>query len=365
MLVKQYKTGYIIIHSSINSPDLPEVENIRLQGKNLGQKLHDLGELLEQIANKVEKIRILVDKDGSSLTQAAIHFCLTHFPTKTEIKTVRELWKNADINWRKEEIYHIAYHLIYQNKFSSVDLLLNNYVENKDVFHLTTFGQNLLNGNGRYSNVSNEFFYFHLLTKVLNEIEANSKEVEFVRKMSELVKNKQQVFIYFLQNYCKQLYKTGELVDFIVLYYRLAEELLLYAMGWDVDNTNQYWVRHNAKRKVPFEKPYSRHFTSYLNVVIKMKEKDPANKFLHRLYGDFTQEWLIHFLDLRHEGISGHGFAQYSTELFEEICGGNPVEKMDELLEKYGMKAEYDIFELVQKALLALVRQALIEKNVK
>ncbi|NLY80412.1 MAG: hypothetical protein GX072_11160, partial [Lysinibacillus sp.] len=53
----------------------------------------------------------------------------------------------------------------------------------------------------------------------------------------------------------------------------------------------------------------------------------------------------------------------YSKRLLEAIASGNPIEKMDELLDKYGMKTEHDLFELLQKAILAQARKSLMENS--
>ena len=58
-------------------------------------------------------------------------------------------------------------------------------------------------------------------------------------------------------------------------------------------------------------------------------------------------------LELRHEGVSGHGFADFNKEEFETICGGqSPLEKMDPLLSQLQLKPEFSLFKLVQKGIL-------------
>lgn len=355
--------GTVIIHSSAETEDISDVENVRLRGISLQEKLDDLEEFLENLALKAKRIRIIVEKEGNVLTEAAIHFCITHFPLKTEIRRQNELWRNSDIHWKSEEVYQLVHHLIYLNKYKIAELILKSYTDDKDLFHLINFGDQLLNGNAKFPKGQNEMFYFNLLRSVLKNFDHDHEELQYVNVMKGLVDSKQRAFIYFLQNYCKQLYKTEEFVDFIVLYYRLAEELLLYSMGWDVDNSNHYRVRPNAKKSVPFERPVSRHFNSYLKIVLRKAEEQPKNKYYQHLLEDFTQEWLIHLIDLRHEGISGHGFRHYSKRLLEAIASGNPIEKMDELLDKYGMKTEHDLFELLQKAILAQARKSLMENS--
>lgn len=355
--------GIIMIHPSMDTEEISGVNNFWLKGETLKEKLDDLEEFLENLAVKVKKIRIIAEENGNELTEAAIHFCLTHFPLKTEIKMKNELWRNSDIHGKSEEVYQLVHHLIYLNKYKIAEVLLKNYANDRDLFHLIHFGEELLNGNGKFVDPRNELFYFNLLQRILKEISNEKEEIQYVQGMKGLVNSKQQPFIYFLQNYCKQLYKTEEFVDFIVLYYRLAEELLLYAMGWDVDDGNHYSIRPNAKKSIPLEQPISRHFNSYLKIVLRKAKEQPGNQYYQHLVKDFTQDWLIDLIDLRHEGVGGHGFRHYSKRLFEAIVSGNPIEKMNELLEQYGLKTEQDLFELLQKAILALARKSLFEHS--
>jgi len=353
----------IFIHPTMETENVPNALNVRLKGENLQQKLDDLEEYLENLAMEAKKIRIIVESQGNVLTDAAIHFCMTHFPLKTEIKMKHELWRNSDIHWQGEEVYQLVRHLIYLNKYKMAELILKNYSEDDDLFHLLQFGEQLLNGNAKFVDSNNELFYFHLLQRILKRFDHDKEELQFIQVMKGLANSKQRAFIYFLQNYCKQMYKTEELIDFIVLYYRLAEESLLYAMGWDVNDSNYYWVRRNAKQSVPFEKPISRHFYSYLKIILNKAKENPRNRFYQDLIKDFTQDWLIGLIDLRHEGISGHGFRHFSKELFEEIASGDPIEKMNELLERYGLYTKHDLFELLQKAILALARNSLMDTD--
>ena len=55
-------------------------------------------------------------------------------------------------------------------------------------------------------------------------------------------------------------------------------------------------------------------------------------------------------LELRHEGVSGHDFADFNKEEFETIWGGqSPLEKMDPLLSQLQLKLEFSLFKFVQK----------------
>lgn len=353
----------IIVHSSKETVNFPFQQNVRLKGETLQQHVVELEHFLEQLGNKGETICIITENAHKGLTESALFFLMAHFPTQTIVETSMGKWKNYDVNWKYEEVYHAAHHFISQNKFSSAEILLNTYVKNKDIFHLIHFGKNLLNGDVFYPNENNKWFYFNLLSNGLEQLQEDEEEIAFVHEMKGLAMGEQKPFIYFLQNYCKHLYENEDLVDFVVLFYRLAEELLLYAMGWDVNEHNYYVVRENTKENVPFKTPFSRHFSSYLNVVEQQLKRYPNNDYLQKVNEDFTQKWLLNFLNLRHEGVSGHGFMHYHVQLFEEICGGNPLEKMNELLEKYNVKANYDVFEIVQKVILAITRQALVEEN--
>ena len=78
-----------------------------------------------------------------------------------------------------------------------------------------------------------------------------------------------------------------------------------------------------------------------------------------QVYTDFQQPWLQQLMELRHTGVSGHGFIHYKKEEIEAICEGSPLKRIEELLCAYEIKAPCDFFALIQKAILALVRQQL------
>lgn len=208
----------------------------------------------------------------------------------------------------------------------------------------------------------------------------------YVERMKKLRKGSQKEFIFFIHNYASFLYEQEDLIDFVVLYYRLVEESLLYALGWDyVENVgpgNGYrFVKQTGKRFVLPLHPHemSRYFHHYLRALKKeirkieneytgvsllngnitaLDQLNERDRYFADIYHAFQDEELIDFLDLRHEGVSGHGFADFTVEDFERICGGMPpLVKIKPTLEKLGLVPEFSLFDLVQKAVLALLKE--------
>lgn len=225
---------------------------------------------------------------------------------------------------------------------------------------------------------------FDILSEVLKEIidDIPADELDFVESMKSLRNREQRAFIAYIYNYAQYLYEENDLVDFIVLYYRLAEEALLYSIGWDTNWKNkndydQYQYRKNNKYSIPIPRSYrvSTHYHSFLSELSKYIRKtekkgvvsirrdkyfgldklSEKNRYFADLYLFFNSKIFEEFLKLRHEGVSGHGFEDFTKDEFETMLNGkSPLGYIDPMLEKLDLKPEYSIFRMVQKAVLAL-----------
>ena len=357
----------IVVHTSVLTQDIANCKNVRLADCSFHNKVSTIERVIYEYGKKGEKIEILTQASHVELTYAAIQYALTFFPKQLKLIREVETWSNPNVLWNpKENFYQHVHHLIERNQFVSAEVLLRSKVKNGNVYKLLDFAKGLQQGEARFPNANHPLHYFEVLENVYKEQFGASQELSYsLHRMKGLVKGNQVAFLYFLQSYVKQLYESNDLVDFIVMYYRLVEELLLYAMGWNATNSNRYFVRNNVAKHIAITDVPSRHFRSYLRIV-KREVTEKPNAFNQKLLQDFSAPWLRNMIDLRHEGVSGHGFQYFTKELFEQVCEGNPVERLEKLMKDYDIQAPYSIFKLVQKAIVRLVRNELseIDQNV-
>ena len=186
-----------------------------------------------------------------------------------------------------------------------------------------------------------------------------------------------------LSNYAEYLYTENDLIDFIVLFYRLVEETLLYSIGWDInwntrDEYRQFFIRTDAAYalSIPKTEKLSKHFHRYMKILkneiraiedrmqvkirrdkcVGLERLSPQDRFFADLYLFFNSKSLEDFLDLRHEGVSGHGFAEFTKEDFEVMLNGqSPLLFIHPFLKKFDLLPEVSIFNLIQKCVLALL----------
>jgi len=375
----------ILVHPLKMESDIPtSLTSFPLKNDSLEANIKEVEALLDRLVKKDDKVTILMDEGQNPLLQASIHYGLMRYHNQVLIKYSHEHTDLVSFKLDVEEqLYHHSQHLVHSGDYKGASTLLKGKVEDRRVFQLLDFAQGLLSLELHYSHPQNRDLYFTTLCDVLKEISIEwEEEVHYVQTMKKLERQDQTAFIYYLQNYASELYRENDLVDFIVLFYRLAEECLLYAMGWDVDDrNNQFFIRKNSVNYIPLAE-VGRHFSQFHKLVERrytpLKKKynfgyfstnhsidligiPDHDLYICKLYQNFSQSWLLKLLDLRHEGVSGHGFADFSRELFEEICEGSPVEKMEELLKEWNILAPQSIFSIVQKAVLALLARELLD----
>jgi hypothetical protein len=266
--------------------------------------------------------------------------------------------------------------LISSGNFRSARKLLQTGDVPRFVMQLLEFGEKLKKLDVR--KLEQEHDSFDVLAGVLRNMEAEEEAISYVEGMKKLRERDQVAFLYYLHNYLEYLYKENDLIEFLVLYYRLAEELLLYTIGLDIDweqEHPQFVRRKNALFALDFSPNdrLTRHHHKYLQLLtkkirslenkyrIKVRRDKPIptapftkeERYFVELYYEMNDIQLEKFLKLRHEGVSGHGFADFSKEKFQSYFNGaTPLEKIEPLLEKYGVKPDYNMFELVQKSIL-------------
>lgn len=352
----------LLFHTTSSTQEALYCKNYRIAELSFEEKIEKIEQMIQKHAIKRKQIEVLTQYANVELTYAAIQYCLTYFPKQLALVHNLDKWSNPNILWDpKEHYYHHVHHLIERNQFASAEIFLHSKVKNPVIFHLLTFAKRLQQGEAKYTNPNNVLYYFELLEKVyVEQLEAPPMLDLYLRQMKRMIKGDQVAFLYYLQSYVSQLYKSNDLIDFIVMYYRLVEELLLYAMGWDATNENHYFVRKNVKNHIREVDSPSRHFQSYLRIVKKEASQKP-NAYNQKLLQDFSQDWLVNMINLRHDGIGGHGFQFYTKQLFESVCEGNPLDKLEILLQDYDIQAPYSLFELIQTAIVGLIRYELYE----
>lgn len=278
-----------------------------------------------------------------------LHHIMQHYPQKLQIVQKEQVLSHQVIPY--EDTYHLIHNFIIHNRFVAAELALNR--QDKKLMHLLQFATRLTYGESAFTNVNATDYYFKVLKEVLIEdVQAPNDKIQFVDTMQGLLYEKQMPFIYFLQSYAALLYEDSDMSDFVLMYYRLAEELLLYAMGWDVNKSGHFIIRKGATSSLTLpSRILSKHFNSYLNYI-----KQSDSFYALQLLEQFDQPWLQEVIQLRHDGISGHGFKAYRQRDIEDICGGHPLEKITPLLQHYNVHAPYDFFTIIKEAMAARAR---------
>ncbi|KIQ94514.1 hypothetical protein LH47_01392 [Anoxybacillus thermarum] len=360
----------------------------------ISQKIKQVQSLIRSIGEDVERIYLRFHEEGALIQQMLAHECTQIYPNKvvffTDYRNRSQFSLGQAIHER--QLYNHVYELVVSGNFLSAKKLVTDRVQNPLIVSLLELGHKLrmLDIEERES-----MLLFDQLKEALKLFHSgqHDEEGKFVDLFKSLQKQNQKAFIAFLFNYAELLYDEHDLIDFIVLYYRLAEETLLYALGWDIpsqrmNDATTFVMRKDAKYKllIPEKQQVTRHLHSYMKVLsqevrrleeryhvrirrdrcVGLERLSSRDRYFAELYLFFKNKQLEKFLKLRHEGVSGHGFADFTREKLEAIFEGRPpLEKMAELLEKLSLKPPYSIFKLIQKAVLGLVGEEKRAKLVK
>ncbi|WP_043932705.1 hypothetical protein [Bacillus sp. EB01] len=306
------------------------------------------------------------------------------FPNRTALNP--SFSKKKDGNAAKEmNVYHHLHQLVESGNFRAAKKLASNRFQNRKIVQLLDLAQGLRQFDFTSHELKTES-YWNNLSETLAEIDPKEakSETAFITEFRKVARRDQRAFIAFLHNYAELLYKDNNLIDFVVLYYRLAEETLLYALGWDInwavyEDHKQFIIRKGATYflKIPANERLSKHFHRYMRVLeneiyrlngrpgvmirpgasIGIEKLTGRDEFFARVYLFFKDPAFSKFLDLRHQGVSGHGFVDFNKADFEAILGQAPLEKMNPILVELNLMPGYSIFELISKAALALASE--------
>lgn len=346
---------------------------------SISEKLQKVQSLIKSIGDGVRQIYLRFHEGAILIEQMVAHECVQMYPDKVVFLVDSKSQNQCLVGEVMHErgLYHHVYELVSSANFSAAKKLLADHADHSLIVQLLELG-NKLRTLDMDKHESDSLFSQLKQALSLLRSEKSCEEEEFIDSFKSLPKQEQKVFISFLFNYAELLYEEHDLIDFVVLYYRLAEEVLLYALGWDVGSANTFVLRKDAKYKlkIPKNERVTRHFRSYMKVLrqeiyhieqrhhvrikfdqcIGLERLPPRDRYFVELYLFFKNESMEKFLALRHEGVSGHGFADFTKEKFEAMFKGNaPLEKMGELLDKLSLRPTYSIFKLIQRAVLGLV----------
>ncbi|BCC09533.1 MULTISPECIES: hypothetical protein [Bacillus cereus group] len=336
-----------------------------------------------------EQVYIHLGQGNAGLQHMLAHTLWQQHPNKLNMFTGNGLQKDnyykitdADEYASENEMYHYIYDFMKHGNYRAAKEIVKKHMPDQRAEELLNFAQALTQLQFHSQNGEDSF---ELLHRVLREIGSNQEELQFVLEMKKLKQREQKAFLSFLYDFAHMHYEEDRLIDFIVLYYRLVEELLLYGIGWDV-NRDQFMIRKDASHtlRIPHWR-ITRHLHSYIKVLkdeirqienrhrIKIRrDKNVAtfSRFMEReryflqLYYFFYDKKLEELLHFRHEGVSGHGFEDFTKDQFEALCDGeSPLAHITPMMERLKVKPEFSLFELVEKAVLGLVNKKVDEKE--
>jgi hypothetical protein len=366
---------------------LKDLETLNLRKAYIENIVHNLD-------GQFTKVYTCLSEDHQSFQHFLSHALMQRFHQKVVLLTDKGEFiaenRETEVKVFSQNLYEHLHELVTSGNFSAAKKMITfHQIQDKRIIHLLDLGDYFKNLHIPNHNGS---MYLQLLKDVLLSInEENSpEELDYIERMEGLWKNDQRAFILYLHNYAEFLYKENDLIDFIVLYYRLAEEALLYSIGWDInwytrDERKQFFVRKDAvySLRIPRTEKLSKHFHRYMKVLnqeirtieerqqvkirrdkcVGLDRLSDRDRYFADLYQFFNHKKFEEFLDLRHEGVSGHGFADFTKEDFERILGGSPLEKFNQILTILELNPEFSVFQLVQKAILALIASYEVEQS--
>ncbi|MBM7692705.1 hypothetical protein JOC77_002136 [Peribacillus deserti] len=332
----------------------------------------EINEILTQQVGDEDKIYVRLSERPNLYELVIMQIVLESYSKAAYFIKGRELVPAfSEAEDKIQDLYARLHDLICKRNYHSAGKLVYHSFQSPELTKMLIFGERLKSLDLAVSEGQED--YFDLLMETLREMDEDEALVEYADSMKNLRNRDQKSFISYLHNSAARLYDENKLIDFVVLYYRLTEELLLYALGWDIDwnkpgsgkDTFIYRKEAYFKLDIPKER-VTRHFHSYLRtlnrevrVLEKKQEITQVDQYFIKLHRLFNDEELQEVLKLRHAGVSGHGFCDFSKEQFENICEMNPLEKLEPIFSFLNITFEDGLFELIEKSSLYLARKGL------
>ncbi|MFC0215981.1 hypothetical protein ACFFK0_26635 [Paenibacillus chartarius] len=287
---------------------------------------------------------------------------------------------DVDEYMENERVYHICREWVLSGNYRAALKLTKSLQLRPEVGRLLQLGDNVL----RYSLEEAEQ-EFRLLESVLSSQGSHETELAYIREWSGLCRYDAKSTIYYLYTMSEMYYEQERLVEFFVFFYRLVEEWLLYALGWDLQYGRP--VRKSKPQSgysVPVPPMMTYSLSSMLRVLSEQigqlqrrkkisisKTGWQAHSFLQEserrllsLYVLLKDEGFSDLLDLRHEGVSGHGFADYSLSECVRLCQGKaPLDKIKPLLNQWGLIPPLRFFDVLNRSIVCLLDEELYRRN--
>ncbi|KAA9030642.1 hypothetical protein [Niallia endozanthoxylica] len=378
---------------AVSLSDREEVQILEIKDEHELSIQERLAKVETALLNVMKKndyhLYLILNQCQSSFLQMVMHYCVSTFYHQLTVISDPMGKQGSEVESIKIEPYlseeglsHHFYELVISNNFKAAKSLISNRELPHELERLLDFGQELLSLQVRKGKNGMDDPFTLLISQL--EKYGERAEVHYVENLKKIQAGDQKAFIHYLYNYAEIVYEANDLIDFIVLFYRLAEETLLYSLGWDtrpysVPNRNSVFVRKDQPffLQVPNER-MTNHLHSYMKVLrrevrriedryrvtirrdkcVGLERLPARDRYFADLYLFFKDKGLEDILELRHEGVSGHGFADFNKEEFEAFCGGqSPLEKMDSLLAQLQLKPQFSLFKLIQKGILGLVQE--------
>jgi hypothetical protein len=279
-----------------------------------------------------------------------------------------------------EKIYHHVRDLVLSGNFKSAANLISKNSTSESILTLLAFGYDLFRLNIKKHNGKTD--PFDTLHAILAKHSPEKSELQFIQEMKLLRREGQKQFIIYLYDVSNFYFEQNRLIDFSVIYYRLVEEFLLYALGWDVKR-KELTVRRNRKFGLALPRKdiglYLHKYEKELRIEIRkindrhnitirrdkpevLKSLSGEEKIYAQLYFLFKNKNFTNLLDLRNDGVGGHGFEDFTKEKFIEYANGvTPNEFLQPYLQMFNLHPHHSLINLVQKAVLTELDQQLYE----
>ena len=313
------------------------------------------------------------------LYHAVSHECMRRFANQLTFidsdRSTRVSYLDMEPFLQKERLFQICRDLILSGNYSAAGKVLQTRPMGTEMSRLLSLADALIRFTPEQAKPE-----FNLLADVLERYHADQEAVAFCRGMQKLCEQDAGSVITYLYNISEFYYEQEQLVEFFVYYYRLVEEWVLYAMGWDVGYGNELRLAKGREFSLPLPRERIQTYLHHYIRVLRNERYRLARKYRSqidrtnwknlplseqdRAYIEIcmflTEDRFNELLELRHEGVSGHGFEDFTLKECIELCGGiPPLEKLDPMLARWGVKPEHNIIQLLNHALLSVLDEAL------
>lgn len=186
--------------------------------------------------------------------------------------------------------------------------------------------------------------------------------VEYVENMRGLIYCKQNAIIPFLYHQMMRYYEEHNYIDFIVRHYRLLEELLIFALGWDIGNNGKFLLRHqNAYTPWPIK--LHKNQNTYRNLAKEYQEMCQRQMVYPKLLEYINHPDVAELIEMRHESIGGHGFEEIThADIERRFTRHDFAQTLKSVIEQFGVPIQYSYYEILNHIILLEVEEYVEQK---